>query len=178
MSLIADYPEAADWATDILITAQEDMFSSSPHALWLSTEKGKLRGSFSRSSYLYERLKSMRIVDEWVRSMWGIEKNWDSYGAEPPNGLSIRAAGEFAQRAIMSGLLPDRIEPSAEGGVAVAFLRGEKRAIAEFLNDGTRDLLSYERSGEMFNGSPASDSFDAILAVIRDYFSANAEASC
>ncbi|MGD0799777.1 MAG: hypothetical protein ABR906_00530 [Terracidiphilus sp.] len=178
MSKIADFTETVDWATDILVTAQEDMFSRSEPVRWLSNMKGDLQRSFNGSSYLYERLKSMCNAKELVQSMWRIEKNWDSYGAEPPNAISIKAADEFAQWAIMGGLIPDRIEPSAEGGVAVAFLHDEKRAIAEFLNDGTRDLLSYERSGEMFSGIPANGSYEAILAVIRDYFSANAEASC
>jgi hypothetical protein len=178
MSQIGEHPESIDWASTIFIPTQDDTISRSEPVRWLSNMKGDLQRSFNTSNYLYVRLKYLRVADELVRGMWGIEKNWDSYGAEAPNRISIRGAGEFAQRAIMDDLLPDRIEPSAEGGVAVAFFRGEKRAIAEFLNDGTRDLLLYKRSGEVFDSIPANESFEAILAVTRNYFSANAEAGC
>jgi hypothetical protein len=176
MSQIADFSETVDWASNILVSAQENMFSRSEPVRWLANMKDDLQRSFNGSSYLSERLKSLRIADGLVRSMWGVERNWNSYGAEPPNGVSIRSASEFAQRAIMGGLLPDRIEPSAEGGVAVAFFRGERRAIAEFLNDGARDVLLYERSGDMSDNSPADDSLSAILTAIREYLPADAEA--
>jgi hypothetical protein len=173
MSQIADRPEPVGWTSNILVSQPR-----SDAVRWLSNVKEELQRSFNRSSYLYVRLNHLRVANELIRSMWGIEKNWDSYGAEPPNAVSIRGASDFAQRAVMRGLFPERIEPSAEGGIAVAFFRGEKRAIAEFLNDETRELFLYARSGEMFNGIPANDSLEAILAVIRDYLSADTEASC
>jgi hypothetical protein len=174
MSQIADYPESAGWANNTLFSAQDDGFRPGAPARWLAIVRGDLASSFDRSNFL----KPLRDVQDLLRKMWGIEKNWESHGAEPPNFVSIQAAGEFAQWAITGGLTPDRIEPSAEGGVAVAFFRGDKRAIAEFLNDGARDLLLYEISGEMSNSSSVDDSPLAILTAIRDYLSASTEAGC
>ena len=65
--------------------------------------------------------------------MLDLEKNWDSYGADPPNELAIGRAKAFVA-AVTKGDDP-QIGPSVEGGVGVTI--GEY--YLEFCNEADPD---------------------------------------
>jgi hypothetical protein len=123
--------------------------------------------SFRRSEYLRGPLQKSEAAEAELSRLWHLERNWDSYGADAPNHASISAARDFLRATFKEDIGYKRILASAEGGVAVVFFHGEKRAIAEFLNDGTRDLLLYEKSGVVSSIEPSDDSPDAFLDAIR-----------
>lgn len=62
--------------------------------------------------------------------------NWNSFGSERPSAESIRKATTIAETLINFGLIPDGIVPSAEGGVAICFVRSGKYADVECFNTG------------------------------------------
>lgn len=70
--------------------------------------------------------------------------NWDSYGSECPSQLAISAAAAIANAFISFGLIPDAIVPSAEGGIAICFVRNQKYADIECFNSG--DILAVRYS--------------------------------
>jgi hypothetical protein len=60
-----------------------------------------------------------------------------AYGSgAPPNGKSMATAREILDALIGFDVEPDRVVASAEGGVSVVFLRGNRRASVECLNTG------------------------------------------
>jgi len=126
-------------------------------------------GSFGSSQFLRGPLEKAEATEAVLRGLWHLEKNWDSYGADAPNHAAIGAAREFLHEVAKGKLDYKRILPSAEGGVAVAFFHEEKRAIAEFLNDGTKNLILYEKSGAVTSLQPADDSPMAFLDTIRAF---------
>jgi|SRR5271163_4393278 len=60
--------------------------------------------------------------------------NWDSYDAAKPAKHSIEAADRFLERLFDEMLMPNRVIPSAEGGIAVYFNSDKKAAYVEYRN--------------------------------------------
>jgi hypothetical protein len=107
-------------------------------------------------------------VMQQLASLATLTENWDSYGAPVPNSKSLEAA----QR-IMSGLrreliLPARILPSAEGGVAFTFLtKNDNRAVIETLNTGEEFVLLYDINGHSLTLDWPSNSEDKVLERLK-----------
>ncbi len=65
-----------------------------------------------------------------------IGENWDGYGAEPPKETARQSAAKAVAKAKSTGLFPNRILASPDGGVVLVFFRDDKDADLVFLNDG------------------------------------------
>lgn len=83
------------------------------------------------------------LAKDWLTSVHhvldgfaSLETGWNTYAAPPPNSSSIALAREFSNVLHESSFRPDRVAPSAIGGVGVTFRRRTKRAYIEFRNDG------------------------------------------
>jgi len=72
-----------------------------------------------------------------------LSHDWDTYGAEPPNDTSRRVAGELLRILERESLVPTRLTPSAEGGIALSFVEGSYRAIIEIYNTGEAAAGTY-----------------------------------
>lgn len=86
--------------------------------------------------------KSQEHAENLHRSLLAfreLTENWNSYGAQPPNEKAISIGEAIFSHLIEQDLLPDRIVPSVEGGLAFVFLFGELYADIECFNDG--DIL-------------------------------------
>jgi len=81
-----------------------------------------------------------------LKQLSELRANWDSFGSEGPTAEAIRIAGDFINHLIAVGLIPDAILPSAEGGVAVCFVREGKNADVECLNSGEVLAVRYSRN--------------------------------
>ena len=71
-----------------------------------------------------------------VLNLSGLKDGWDSYAAPPPNRTAIQKALHILDLLDMPDLLGVRILPSAEGGVGICFVRGDRYADLECSNDG------------------------------------------
>lgn len=98
------------------------------------------------SQYLW-RMGQLAALSRDLKSFKKLKQDWDSYGAMPPADSAVYAAHQFLHLGFEVGLLPSRVLPSAEGGVALRFVAGDKRALVEFLNAGTIDVMLYDKSG-------------------------------
>ena len=76
-----------------------------------------------------------------------METDWDSYGAEPPSAAAIRASREILEELAGALILPSTIVPSAEGGVSVYFMIGNRTAYVESYNQGSQALVMYDQKG-------------------------------
>jgi hypothetical protein len=91
----------------------------------------------SRDSSEYVRRKIAQIeLCAMMNQLASLPPNWDTFETERPSQQAIAAATGIAESFINFGLVPDAIVPSAEGGVAVCFLRNQKYADIECLNSG------------------------------------------
>ena len=72
------------------------------------------------------------IIDALIK----LQDDWDGYGAPAPNSQSADLAKSAIDIASAEGLSFDRLAPAGEGGIGLCFIRGEKYADIECLNDG------------------------------------------
>jgi hypothetical protein len=72
-----------------------------------------------------------------------LSEDWDTYGSEPPSKQSVAVAASIAKAFIDFGLIPDAVGPSAEGGVAICFVRNQKYADIECFNSGETLAVRY-----------------------------------
>lgn len=76
-------------------------------------------------------------------SLGTLQRGWDTYSAEPPN-LEAVALGRSALAALRRRYSePAGVRTSGEGGVAICFSVGVRRAQLEFLNTGEAYALTY-----------------------------------
>lgn len=78
-----------------------------------------------------------------VKRLRDLETDWDSYGAPAPSTASLRLADAALRRAFATKNLPDSVVPSADGGLALCWDRGDKHAYLEFDNNGGAIAASY-----------------------------------
>ena len=76
-----------------------------------------------------------------------LEADWDSYGAEAPSATAIRASQEVLEELAGALILPSTIVPSAEGGVSIYFMTGDRTVYIENYNQGSQVLVMYDRHG-------------------------------
>jgi hypothetical protein len=103
---------------------------------------GRLLGSFCVA---VSRVKNVSIeptsgtrvwnLMETVKNMKDLRHDWNGYGSEPPN---LRAR-EMAQEILLSSasvIVPNRVAPSAQGGVGIFFYHENRYGDIECLNTG------------------------------------------
>jgi hypothetical protein len=99
---------------------------------------------------------------------------WDGYDAPTPSADAIGAAKTLLQHMQNELLKPQRITPSAEGGVAFTFAAtGQRRAQIELLNSGEKFAHLYDLNGdsrtEDWNENLEVVSIKRLLEPIRRY---------
>ncbi|HYV38924.1 MAG TPA: hypothetical protein VE988_24785 [Gemmataceae bacterium] len=97
---------------------------------------------------------------------------WNSYQAPAPSAVAIRNAKALVISTIADSVVPERVEPSAMGGVGITFANDHREAVIEFYNDGTAHaLLSDDASGEMQTQpvSPTPDGYVRLINSVRKY---------
>ncbi|MCA1596080.1 MAG: hypothetical protein LC772_06615 [Chloroflexi bacterium] len=81
-----------------------------------------------------------------IEDMALLTDGWDSYEAPAPNLIARSLAEETLRLLVEAGFEPDRVAPSAEGGVAFSWRRANGDANVEFFNDG-EVLMGIHRKG-------------------------------
>ena len=76
-------------------------------------------------------------AEEALDRISSMERDWDSYGAEPPSANAIRASRETLEELAGALILPSTIVPSAEGGVSFYFMTGHRTVYVETYNRGS-----------------------------------------
>lgn len=109
---------AIGWVVEFLATA-----TSRGTVIRILT--GQPSNDGARIAALCERVEHMRLVGP----------DWNGYGSEAPNQFAIENAKEILLSAT-SFVVPNRVAPSAQGGVGICFYRGNKYADIECLNTG------------------------------------------
>lgn len=73
-----------------------------------------------------------------IESLRGLPHDWNGYGSERPNETAIYNARSVLMALADSelALFPDRVVPSAEGGIAICFVADERYADIECFNSG------------------------------------------
>ena len=111
-----------------------------------------------------------------LNRMAGMEKGWDSYRADPPSAVAIANAREFVRSAVKAGLPPDKVNPSAMGGVGVTFRRrknDDEMVFVEFYNPGHAHALFAVGGVEHMHTQPVPttpDGYRYLLSLVDFFF--------
>jgi len=98
-----------------------------------------------------------------VYALAKLRLNWDSYGAPAPNESSVANAIRVLNLLETLNLDPTRILPSAEGGVGICFVRGDRYADIECSNEG--EVLGVYYVGEQMPTLLETDATDAAISA-------------
>jgi hypothetical protein len=129
----------------------------------------------SREGSEYVRRKIAQIeLENRLSRMAALRANWDTYGSEAPSAEAVAAAAAIGKAFINFGLIPDAVSPSAEGGVAICFLRNKKYADIECFNSGETIAVRYSSSEnpKAWVVQPNDVAGDANIQFLAQYLSA------
>jgi hypothetical protein len=104
--------------------------------------KARLRERTRISEYL-RTIEQQFAIDYQLRMLQGLRKNWNSYNADPPNPMAFDGAHRIIAKARYERIDVTRLVPSAEGGVGVCFVSGNRYAHIEASNDGELALVMF-----------------------------------
>jgi hypothetical protein len=118
-----------------------------------------------------DRSVSAKFVDQ-IAAFAGLTKGWNGYSAATPTDTAIQNAKELVAAAGADGIIPERVEPSAIGGIGVTFTFGSREVVAEFYNNGTAHALFADDATEEMDTRPVAsngEGYQAFLADVRQY---------
>jgi hypothetical protein len=111
----------------------------------------KLKKDFEASrgrSQVRALLDRFDSINGLLNELYFVPDDWNAYGSPSPSKQSIEFARSILNSLWGESLLPDRVLPSADGGVAFVFRSdSENRAVIESLNEDETCLLLYDRQG-------------------------------
>jgi hypothetical protein len=111
----------------------------------------------------------------WIEKLDGLvslKDGWDSYAAPAPGQLAINNASALLVEADKLATTPERIEPSAMGGVGVTFSANGREVVIEFYNKGTAHaLFSDDGTGDMRTQPVCAnhEGYQEIIHEVRRY---------
>lgn len=116
----------------------------------------------------------LKIFETRLAQLRAVQENWDSYGAPAPNAASIESARHVLDLMDLNDLIPTQILPSAEGGIGICFVKGDRYADIECSNDG--EILGVYYTGKEMPRLLETDSTDSsvknAIQKIRDHLEA------
>ena len=135
--------------------------------------------SYTMDSLLQLRIGQMKALDiDFARLEKDLEhletvgKGWDGYDADKPSQESIDGARSILRSLQEVLITPQKITPSAEGGVAFSFKAPKsKRAQIEILNNGERFAHLYDLNGSSqtleWSKKDIEENFQAMFKPVR-----------
>lgn len=111
----------------------------------------RLRGAYEASrnySRVRDSIDRFDALNGLLNELNFVPDNWNAYGSPSPSKRSIEFARTILYSLLSETLLPDRVLPSADGGVAFVFRsETDNRAAIETLNEDETYVLLYDRQG-------------------------------
>ena len=173
----------------LLSTSNPDL-SIPQTAVWLSekdprsTEISEFLDSLR--SYTQDSLFRLRIgqvkaldfdfarLEKDLECLGMVSKGWDGYDADKPSKDSIEGTRGLLRSLQRSLITPEKITPSAEGGVALSFKAPRnKRAQIEVLNNGERFAHLYDLDGNSqtfeWSKEDIEKNFEFVLKPVREF---------
>jgi hypothetical protein len=109
-------------------------------------------------------------AEQKLEDMNKLLRNWNSYGAEPPNDESRTRATKVLTVLQDQFFPPTKVVPSSEGGVAICFIKDDRYADIEFLNTGEILAVTYRGVEEPTVWPILNDTLDLAIDRIRRHF--------
>ncbi len=101
-----------------------------------------------------------------------LQEGWNGYAASPPNVKAVCSASTAFIVLQALQRLPDRLAPSAVGGVGITYRNGMRKAYLECYNSGQVVLLLSDAEAEQVTThkiNPTQEGFSQLPSKIKDY---------
>jgi hypothetical protein len=136
---------------------------------WMLDELGNQRIA---AKYFIQLVQSsvFKKAEQKLEDMNKLLRNWNSYGAEPPNDETRTRATKVLTVLQERFFPPTKVVPSSEGGVAICFIRDDRYADIEFLNTGEILAVTYRGAEEPTVWPIENDTLDLAIDRIRRHF--------
>lgn len=113
-------------------------------------------------------------LERQLDSLASLNAGWDGYDADAPSASVINEARKVLRSLQNELARPDKVGPSAEGGVAITFRSsGGRRVQIEILNNGERFAHLYDLQGNSntheWLEEEIDDNFEGLLGPVRAY---------
>ncbi len=112
-------------------------------------------------------------LERQLDSLASLKDGWDGYDAEIPSADVIDEARKVLRSLQNQLTKPQKVGPSAEGGVAFTFRSGDRRVQIELLNNGERFAHLYDLHGNSdtqdWTENDIQDNFERLLNPVRAY---------
>lgn len=118
-------------------------------------------------SYVYSHFEKV------IKGMARLNCLNPSYEQQVPNETAIKAALQILTYIRLESMVPSRIVASAEGGIAIVFVKGSKYADIECLNDGNIVIGITDRNGFIDAIDTSVDSIEEDLRKINVFIKSN-----
>jgi hypothetical protein len=168
-----NYAAAAARQAEINYRPEYKEIADTDISQWYRDTDGAIVASREGSEYV-RRVIAQIALDHRVRQIGSSPATCSKEGIEPPSQLAISTAKDIAKAFIDFGLIPDAIVPSADGGVAICFIRNQKYADIECFNSG--DILAVRYSNQddprAWAIQPNAVASDATIQEFSKYLSA------
>ena len=124
-----------------------------------------------RQSIFWATMNLIVDAQNQLRKLATLSSNWDSYGAPAPSATSIENVVRILEHMRFFDLALAKLVPSAEGGIAICFAKGDRYADIEATNDGSILGVRYVgmHSPVLIEVNESDASIDAALAEIREH---------
>ena len=97
----------------------------------------------SRISEFLRVVEQQRLLDQQIQKLRGLHRGWNSYDAEVPNATAFERTDQVLATAREHRIDVTRIVPSADGGIGICFVAGNRYAHIEASNDGELTLVMF-----------------------------------
>ena len=125
--------------------------------------------NLAAGSIFWRPVLLLNVAHQKISELASLKSNWDSYGALSPDSIAVENAARILKLMQPVDLERASIVPSAEGGIAFCFKRGDRYADIETSNDGA--ILGVRYVGMetplLINVDGSEDSIKAGLEQIR-----------
>jgi hypothetical protein len=122
--------------------AFDRIFEENDEAVTSQTYATTDRLEISRSSYWRNRARFVEARRR-LKSTVMLTSGWDTYGAEAPSDVARAAAASILEVLETDSLTPAHLMASSEGGIAISFVEGDKRAEIELYTTGEVAVATY-----------------------------------
>ena len=131
-------PHAIEKVPGIYRTTESPELTNDPY---LNSARN-LHAGVDASDFLSAMERSHRATSE-VQQLRHLVKGWDSYEAEPPSDWAISEALRIVGAAFNLRMEVTRAIPSADGGIGICFVKGDRYSHIEASNQNELTLVMF-----------------------------------
>jgi hypothetical protein len=137
-----------------------------PTRTWIAQEENDIGGVILTLHAIHRRSVLTALIAR-ASELGKLKKGWNSYSAQAPTPAAIGNAKTLLTLASVAGIIPERIEPSAMGGVGVTFTAGSREVAVEFYNAGTAHALFSDNETGALDTAPVAPGVEGYSRLLQ-----------